>query len=156
MPVKINCPRCNATMNMPESMYGKAVRCPSCKSPFQCPSAPPSARPAPAAAPPQTGGGGSANPFAFDAPVIAATPAAGYDQEDPYAYRPRPRMRGWDAVPGGFLFLYISAACFYLGLLIPLLLTESPSKDTAKILLIGIMILYTAGYVLAILGVGRC
>jgi hypothetical protein len=46
MPVRINCPSCQTTLAMPESMFGKPVRCPSCKQAFQCPPDPAAVRPA--------------------------------------------------------------------------------------------------------------
>src|SRR5262245_42112988 len=34
MTIKITCPECERTLNVPDSALGKRVRCPACKSPF--------------------------------------------------------------------------------------------------------------------------
>ena len=44
---RIACPSCNSSLTMPESMYGRKVKCPKCNTPFQCPT-PSGSAPAPA------------------------------------------------------------------------------------------------------------
>ncbi len=40
MPTKINCPNCNAVLNLPDAAAGKKVRCTKCDTPFVAPAAP--------------------------------------------------------------------------------------------------------------------
>ena len=165
MPVRINCPSCQASLSMPESMYGKAVRCPKCQSPFQCPTPSANAAPAPsrrAPAPAASGG----NPFAFEE---AAAPAGG-DEADYEDDRPRRGGRrggsgAWGAVNSGFLYLFLSTLCFFLCfsmlVLLPLLLKkdnprEPPSKTAQRIQDGTFVVLLMGGLVLAILGQVRC
>jgi hypothetical protein len=163
MPVRINCPSCQASLSMPESMYGKAVRCPKCQSPFQCPSGPAEPAPEPrrrvsASAPAASGG----NPFAFE--EGAAAPALGgaddYQDERPSRRSSSRRLGGWDRVQSGFLFLYISAGCFVAWFLVMkfLLLKPGTFKDPTAAKIVGILtcLLFVGGTVLGVLGQLRC
>jgi hypothetical protein len=155
MPVRINCPRCNATLNMPESMYGRAVKCPSCKSPFQCPTPPGAVPAAPAPPPPAARPASSGSPFDFEqpAPVATAVPARDdYDDRDYYA--PRPRRTGWRRVQAGLFFFYISAGCLAVAALLLIMqmhrLFETPGTIQAMELIAGLAL--SAGAVLAVFG----
>src|SRR5262245_50144228 len=122
MPIRIQCPTCQTSLSMPETMYGKAVRCPNCQNAFQCPPGP-AAAPAPAAAPPlaprrrpaapptarpRPAGG---RPFDFE-PAAAPTGPDQLDYDYDRGFRPR-RRTGWDKVRSGILLLYFSTLCFF-------------------------------------------
>lgn len=73
MTVRIGCPNCKASLSMPDTMYGRQVKCPKCRQPFECPAGPTASAPAGAS-------------FDFDAPaapVAAFAPEAG---DAPAAY----------------------------------------------------------------------
>ena len=165
MPVRIQCPSCSASLNMPESMYGKAVRCPSCQKAFQCPPGPtaasplpppPTARRAPAPARPAARGAGGGSPFDFEGPAEAPPPVPEYGYQPRGTGVPRRRRTGWDRVRGGFLFLYLSAGCFLLAYVFNFLPTidrkSPPSVDTLKLYLTLIWVFLVAGTALGAVG----
>jgi hypothetical protein len=168
MPTRINCPSCNTALSLPESMYGKTVRCPGCQQMFQCPN-PGSVAPGPPPPPPRRSAPpppSSGNPFDF-----APAPEAGFvDDEDdePRGRRPR-RSAGWDRVRGGFLFLYLSAGCFTLCYLLLFFFAgdatgggrsgpsgPGPSPGTIKAVLTFLSVLFVAGTVLGGIGLASC
>jgi hypothetical protein len=172
MPIRIACPGCQAALSMPESMYGKSVKCPKCQTAFQCPPAP-VAQPAPVARgaapppppppPPPPAPPVSRSPFDFDAPPATAPApvrASRRDDEyydDDYDRRPRRRRSGWEKVKSGFLFLYISAGCFYLCYLLFFILSlamdpKRPSEGLVTTILILGSVAILAGAVLGSLG----
>src|SRR5262245_23146332 len=162
MPVKINCPTCNASLTMPESMYGKAVRCPSCRNPFQCPAGPaPAAKPAapaPVARPTPAGRAAPAggNPFDFEAPQAVAAPA---DYSDEQYVRPRRPSTGWPAVRGGLFWFHLSAAAFTLVFLVLLILILGQVRMAPTGLLVVMILLALITYsalVFWMLGLMRC
>src|SRR5262249_4095102 len=122
MPIRIQCPTCHTSLSMPETMYGKAVRCPSCQNAFQCPPGPaaapaappaapaPTARRRPAATPTARARQASSAPFDF---APAAAPAAPDHFDYDRGFRPR-RRTSWDKVRSGIFLLYFSALCFLL------------------------------------------
>ncbi|MBI1918051.1 MAG: hypothetical protein HYS12_25445 [Planctomycetes bacterium] len=163
MPIRIQCPTCQASLSMPETMYGKAVRCPNCQSAFQCPPAPapasapaaPRRRPESTPAPPARSAGGSA--FDVDrGPTPAAPDVFDYD----HGHRPR-RTSGWDKVRSGIFFLYFSTLCFFLFVALNFAvgledLEVTPATTTAKILAVVASLLLLGGAILASIGEGFC
>ena len=164
MPIRIQCPTCQASLSMPETMYGKAVRCPTCQSAFQCPPAPaqapplapaaPRRRPGPTPAPPARAA--AAPPFDLErGPTPAAPDLSDYDRGG----RPR-RLTGWDKMRSGIVFLYFSTLCFFLfvvlGFAVALGDLEVTSETTAKILAVVASLLLLGGAVLASIGQGFC
>jgi hypothetical protein len=159
MPVHINCPHCRATLAMPENMFGRPVRCPTCKQAFQCPAPPGVTRPpAPAPAAPPAPPPAAGNVFDFDDPRPASAPR-GYadDYEDDYDARPR-RRGGWGRVQGGFIFLWISAGCFFLLYLLIFILGQerSPSPSTGKLFATLVCLLFVAATALGAVGLAMC
>lgn len=157
MPVNINCPHCRAILAMPESMFGKPVRCPTCKQPFQCPAPgatrPPAPRAAPAAPPPPAG-----NDFEFEAGgKVSAAPGYADDFEDDYSGY-RPRRTGWGRVQSGFIFLWISAGCFFLLYLLYFIISQDrrPSESTVKLFVTLGCLLFLAASSLAAVGQALC
>lgn len=163
MPIRINCPSCQASLSMPESMYGKAVRCPKCQSPFQCPSGPAPSAPAPApvrrAKAPVAAVPSSGNPFSFEEasqpPPLGGD--VGYEEDRASPRGSGRRLGGWESVLSGFLFLYISAGCFMAWFLLfhfaPKLIS---SPASLKIVVILDCLLFVAGTVLGVLGQMKC
>src|SRR6266536_4171536 len=160
MPIRIQCPTCQASLSMPETMYGRAVRCPSCQSAFQCPPAPPPApaaprrHPGPPPAPPARSASGSA--FDVDhGPTPAAPDLFDYDRDR----RPL-RTTGWDKVRSGIVFLYFSTLCFFLLVALRLAVglgdLKVTSETTFKLLAVVTSLLLLGGAILASIGQGFC
>ena len=163
MPIRIQCPTCQASLSMPETMYGKAVRCPTCQSPFQCPPAPASApasvappRRRPQPPPSRPAPPGSASPLNFERGSASVAPDV---LDDARGFRPR-RATGWDKLRSGIVFLYCSTLCFFLSLTLTLALglgdLEVKSETTAKILMVVTSLLVLGGAILASIGQGFC
>src|SRR5262245_25485676 len=110
MPIRIQCPTCQASLSMPETMYGKAVRCPTCQSPFQCPPAPVSPRHRPGPPPaPAARAAGTPSVDVERGPTSAA-PDLFVDDRD----RKPQRAPGWDRLRSGIVYFFFSTLCFFL------------------------------------------
>jgi hypothetical protein len=137
MPVKISCPNCEAGLSMPESMFGKQVRCPKCQKPFQCPTGEEAVTTKPRSAP-APARSGSSNPFDFEeAPARRTRDSAAEVEFEPdedevdRSYRRRPRRTGWERVRGGGTFLCISAGMFLVFYLIYFFFFGQPRTPTS-------------------------
>src|SRR5258708_7260745 len=109
------CPSCGRALSVPDHMSATHVRCPSCKTVFQSPSAEPAipvaAPVAPAVVP--SAPSASSDPFDFDAPIAPPSPeqAFGFDRNsqeasDRVRVRARARTAGtWMTVACVFLFI---------------------------------------------------
>ena len=167
MAVRISCTHCNSGLSMPESMYGKPVRCPKCQKIFECPPGPEGTTEAPVKREPRKrpatmpDGG---NPFAFE--EASAPPARGGDadleelptDDDVAVTRSRHRKQGWDRACQGVIFLCISAGLylgFYLVLHFILGSSSPPKPDLAKVIIILQVLLFVGACAVGTLGLMR-
>src|SRR5262245_51302050 len=138
-------------LSMPESMYGKAVRCPTCPKVFQAPAplatlvpsvpvtAPAAVPPAPAPVPPRQ------EPSPLDFEGVSSGFAA--------------RQVGWGAVQHGLWYFYLSAALQWFAVLLPFLaiqlelVVEETGIHVFFLMWTGSM---TAGLVYGCLGLRAC
>ncbi len=156
MTVRIACTHCNSELSMPETMYGKPVRCPKCQQIFTCPSGPEAQASPPEPRPARSGG---ANPFEFEAPAAppsTSSPEEAEDRGDESSRRPA--RTGWSRVTSGGLMLAISGIVFlsYIGIGYLLMTSTMAPSDKLQFMAILSCVVPVAGNVLGAIGLYFC